>query len=180
MTTNQISSSYQVHAIPRAPDIHLASPATPRLHVVSSGQDRLDELNNKINDLESSLVFKYQGQLASTQQPKDKVESWWSVTEAMTISSVILIFFLFVMILATYAIKHGTKPEAVLRLFGTISIVCVATFLIVAGYDDKQIAPVIGLLGTIVGYLLGKDVVTNPSDKRDDGKSSYAQANDQD
>ena len=29
-------------------------------------------------------------------------------------------------------------------------------FLIVAGYTEKQIAPVIGLLGTIAGYLLGK------------------------
>ena len=32
-----------------------------------------------------------------------------------------------------------------------------AIFLVVAGYSDQQIAPVIGLLGTIAGYLLGKE-----------------------
>jgi uncharacterized membrane protein YkgB len=29
-------------------------------------------------------------------------------------------------------------------------------FLITAGYDNNQIAPAVGLLGTIAGYLLGK------------------------
>jgi hypothetical protein len=29
-------------------------------------------------------------------------------------------------------------------------------FLITAGYTSDQIAPMIGLLGTIAGYLLGK------------------------
>lgn len=30
-----------------------------------------------------------------------------------------------------------------------------AVFLTIAGYDQQQIAPVVGLLGTIIGYLLG-------------------------
>jgi biopolymer transport protein ExbB/TolQ len=32
-----------------------------------------------------------------------------------------------------------------------------AVFLVVAGYTDTQIAPVMGLLGTVAGYLLGKE-----------------------
>jgi uncharacterized membrane protein len=54
-------------------------------------------------------------------------------------------------------IRSGIKTEAVLRIFGTILIIMLAVFLVVAGYTDTQIAPVMGLLGTIAGYLLGKE-----------------------
>ncbi|MBI3014428.1 MAG: hypothetical protein HYY65_05065 [Candidatus Tectomicrobia bacterium] len=83
--------------------------------------------------------------------------SWWSVTDAMTISASVLVFGLLVILLATYLIRAGKHTEAVLRIFGTILIVMVAVFLVVAGYTDTQIAPVMGLLGTIAGYLLGKE-----------------------
>ena len=55
----------------------------------------------------------------------------------------------------TYLIKNEAEFEDVLKVFGTILIVVAAVFLIVAGYSEKQIAPVIGLFGTIVGYILG-------------------------
>jgi hypothetical protein len=83
--------------------------------------------------------------------------SWWSVPDAMTISVTVLVFGLLVILLATYLIRAGKNTEAVLRIFGTILIVMVAVFLVVAGYTDAQIAPVMGLLGTFAGYLLGKE-----------------------
>lgn len=83
--------------------------------------------------------------------------SWWSVTDAMTISASVLIFAVVVLCLTAYAIRLTKNPEAVLRVFGTMIIVLAAVFLVVAGYTDTQIAPVIGLLGTIAGYLLGKE-----------------------
>lgn len=89
--------------------------------------------------------------------------SWWTVTNAMTISVTVLLFGLLVLILATYLIKAGKGAEPVLRIFGTILIVTVAVFLVVAGYTDIQIAPVMGLLGTIAGYLLGKETKENKS-----------------
>jgi hypothetical protein len=84
-------------------------------------------------------------------------DSWWSVTQAMTISSVVLVFGVFVLLLATYLIRIGKNSEPVLRIFGTILIIVISVFLVVAGYTSNQIAPVMGLLGTIAGYLLGKD-----------------------
>lgn len=75
----------------------------------------------------------------------------------MTMCSIVLIFGLIVIVLATYLIKIGKNTEAVLRIFGTILIIVTAVFLVIAGYADTQIAPVMGLLGTIVGYLLGKE-----------------------
>lgn len=87
--------------------------------------------------------------------------NWWSVTNAMTISVSVLVFGFLVILLATYLIKVGKGTEPVLRIFGTILIVMFSVFLVVAGYTDTQIAPVMGLLGTIVGYLLGKETKEN-------------------
>jgi hypothetical protein len=43
------------------------------------------------------------------------------------------------------------------RLFGLTIIVFAGIFLIVTGYSETQIAPVVGLLGTALGYVLGKE-----------------------
>jgi len=87
---------------------------------------------------------------------------WWTTTNAMTMSSVTLVFGMVVFVLATYLIRHGTPTDSVLKIFGTTLIIVSAIFLVIAGYDDKQIAPVMGLLGTIAGYLLGKDTRPAP------------------
>jgi hypothetical protein len=42
------------------------------------------------------------------------------------------------------------------RIVGITLIVVAGLFLITAGYSESQSAPMIGLLGTIAGYLLGK------------------------
>jgi len=50
------------------------------------------------------------------------------------------------------------------RIVGLTLVVVSGVFLITAGYSETQIAPMIGLLGTIVGYLLGKsDSPSKPS-----------------
>ncbi|NTS77105.1 hypothetical protein HR060_09485 [Catenovulum sp. SM1970] len=130
---------------------------------------QLEELNTSIQKDESSLNQSYDAISKIPQATDDS--NWWSATEAMTISSVLLVFFLIVLCLATYLIKLGRSPEMVMKFFGTILIIAVASFLVVAGYDDKQIAPVIGLLGTIAGYLLGKE------NRTDEEKSSNKSTN---
>ena len=42
------------------------------------------------------------------------------------------------------------------RIFGLTLVVIAGLFLVTAGYSENQMAPMIGLLGTIAGYLLGK------------------------
>ena len=63
--------------------------------------------------------------------------------------------------LATYLIRKGVPSGSILKVFGTILIIFAAVFLMVAGYSDTQVAPVIGLLGTIAGYLLGKSTTAD-------------------
>lgn len=114
----------------------------------------LEEINQQLQQTDATI-----GSLTASagSPPTSSIASWWSVTNAMTMSSIVLVFGLLVILLATYLIKAGKNTEAVLRIFGTILIVMVAVFLVVAGYTDTQISPVMGLLGTIVGYLLGKE-----------------------
>ena len=56
----------------------------------------------------------------------------------------------------TFLLVRKKSAEAILRTFGVTLIITAAVFLVVAGYTEAQIAPVIGLLGAIAGYLLGR------------------------
>lgn len=113
----------------------------------------LEEINQQLQQADASI----KSLATPSPVPTSTLASWWSVTNAMTISVIVLLFGLLVILLATYLTKVGKNTEAVLRIFGTILIILVAVFLVVAGYTDTQIAPVMGLLGTIAGYLLGKE-----------------------
>lgn len=85
-------------------------------------------------------------------------KQWWRADEAMTISASVLLFGILVMVLMTIALRRTSlSPDSILRLFGTTIIITGALFLIVAGYTETQMGPVMGLLGTIAGYLLGKN-----------------------
>ena len=100
--------------------------------------------------------------VASTSSSAPVGKQWWRADEAMTISASVLLFGVLVMVLMTVALRRTSlQPDAILRLFGTIIIIIGSLFLIVAGYTETQMGPVMGLLGTIAGYLLGKG--TSPS-----------------
>lgn len=100
-----------------------------------------------------------------TVQPGQNIPHvWWSTQNAMTISSVVLLFGALVITLAAFTAPKDTSMEGRLRFFGTIMIITMATFLVVAGYDDKQIAAPLGLLGTIAGYLLGRETAPRGPD----------------
>jgi hypothetical protein len=53
------------------------------------------------------------------------------------------------------------------KMSGLALVVCVGLSLIVVGYSQQQIAPMMGLLGTIAGYILGKtdERVASPAEK---------------
>jgi hypothetical protein len=42
-------------------------------------------------------------------------------------------------------------------MFGLTMILCLSAFLMVTGYGQAKLTPIIGLFGAIAGYLLGKD-----------------------
>lgn len=71
-----------------------------------------------------------------------------------------LLFFGLIIIGLQFLIMHKTNSDSqtILKM-STVTLVIISTlFLITAGFSGDQIAPATGLLGTIVGYVLGRDV----------------------
>lgn len=52
--------------------------------------------------------------------------------------------------------RHEATSDEILKVFAVTLIVVGSLVLITAGFDDQQIAPAMGLFGTISGYLLGR------------------------
>jgi hypothetical protein len=113
------------------------------------------DIDQKLAALDRQIAAQRADLKSSTETPS--TNEWWSTTNAMTMSAVVLFFGVLVLFMAYQLLKAGKSAEAVLRIFGTILIVFLAVFLVVAGYSNTQITPVMGLLGTVAGYLLGKD-----------------------
>ena len=80
----------------------------------------------------------------------------WDRNSSLIAGGILLLFCILLFGLIGWLVKSGISSNNLLRLF-TVPLVCVmAVFIILLGYTQEQIAPVIGLLGTVVGYLLGK------------------------
>lgn len=54
------------------------------------------------------------------------------------------------------------------QTIGLVIVVVGALFLIVTAYDKDQITPIIGLLGTIVGFIFGSNLSSKTDDKSKD------------
>ena len=92
---------------------------------------------------------------ATTLHHQTAQKEWWSVGNAMTMCTVILSFGVIVMVLSTILAVKRLHRDTILKVVFVPLAVVSALFLVVAGYNDAQIAPVMGLLGTIVGYVFG-------------------------
>lgn len=85
------------------------------------------------------------------------VKREWTTIE-IVLSVAILLFALLVFVLQSIMmvrLKLEWTPQSILRFNGITLIISGALLLVVAGYSNQQVAPVMGLLGTIAGYLLG-------------------------
>jgi len=117
-----------------------------------------EEVEKQLAVVNQKLGALDKGQTTAQIKVPSAPSTWWTTQNAMTISTVVLGFAFLVLCLLTYLVvkKPSSDGEMILRMFGTIIIIFGALFLIVAGYSETQMGPVMGLLGTIVGYLLGK------------------------
>ena len=86
--------------------------------------------------------------------------------QSNTLSIATLVFGLILMVLVL--IFKGTNDSDYLhtyKLIGIIFIGTVSVFLIPAGFDNTQITPIVGLLGTLAGYLVGSSTQNNNNQK---------------
>jgi hypothetical protein len=81
------------------------------------------------------------------------------------LSIFILGFGIILILLEIYLVRNKNISGEDTIKFIVITIIIISTlFLITAGYSNDQIAPAVGLLGTIAGYLLGRMNSTNKND----------------
>ena len=137
------------------------------LSILKEELDKLDyslALKNEIkSELKKEIFDELKLKQNSTSDNKKNTteitnhQIWWSNQNAMTMCSMILFFGLIVILVIGNLLKLGKNSEDILRTIGTVLIIVFGVFAIVAGYDEKQVMPIVGLLGTIAGYLLAKE-----------------------
>lgn len=82
----------------------------------------------------------------------------WSPSLVQFLAIGVLLFALAALVLATALLWRSHAPaQQVLRVFGVITILGFSALLLVVGYSNEQLTPIVGLFGAIAGYLLGKD-----------------------
>lgn len=91
------------------------------------------------------------------------------ISNSFKLSIAVLIFGLIIIVGVMFIMFKQNKPwnSNSIQMVGLIMVVTASIFLMTAGYSTKQVTPVIGLLGTIVGFLLGK--TNSPDQKGGDG-----------
>ncbi|MCK1381171.1 hypothetical protein IVB33_30230 [Bradyrhizobium sp. 24] len=73
------------------------------------------------------------------------------------LTTLIMLFGLVVIAMLLWFGRRGNnRPEEMARHVIVVFVVSAALILVTAGYSNDQIAPAFGLLGTIVGYVLGR------------------------
>jgi hypothetical protein len=92
-------------------------------------------------------------------QPLLSQASAWMDIEIVLSVGVLLFSFVVLILEALIVIraKKAWAAQSILQLFGLTLILCMSVLLIIAGYNQEQIAPVMALLGVVAGYLLGNN-----------------------
>jgi len=88
------------------------------------------------------------------------------------LSAEILLFGLGVVVIEFLLLRKArVTAEEALRVYAVTLIIVGTLFAITAGFDSNQIAPAMGLFGTIAGYLLGKRAaLSEKSEKQQDAE----------
>jgi tryptophan-rich sensory protein len=83
----------------------------------------------------------------------------WNPELVKFLTTSVLAVLMFALLLGAILMwRDRSSASQILRTFGVILIVGFATVLLVIGYSNEQLTPIVGLFGAIGGYLLGKDV----------------------
>lgn len=86
----------------------------------------------------------------------------WSPELVQFLAVGVLGFSCIALVMASVLLWRSNAPGyQVLRVFGVITILGFSALLLVVGYNNAQLTPIIGLFGAIAGYLLGKDSKLN-------------------
>jgi len=102
----------------------------------------------------------------------ERDQARWHETSEIAYGCAVLVVCLVLVGLEVFHLKSRSTwhPVWSLKIIGLTLVVCAGLFLIAAGWSQTQIAPMIGLLGTALGYLLGKEAGgSSPQGSEPDG-----------
>jgi hypothetical protein len=99
-----------------------------------------------------------QAQAAADGTPQVVSGQPWSADLVIYLSTSILLIIALALILGSVLMwKRSNSSQDILRLYGVVIIVGLSALLLVVGFSNDQLTPIVGLFGAIAGYLLGKD-----------------------
>ena len=109
----------------------------------------------------NEIVAEFSQESSNTTRPssieRPQVSSYLS-TDEFGLTVLVLLFGVIVFGLAVLLIyKKILLEDQAMKILVIILVIISSLFLISAGFNSDQITPVIGLLGTIIGYLLGSN-----------------------
>lgn len=91
--------------------------------------------------------------------------NWLSSLE-FALSAAVLVFGLILFVAEFLIIKQTSfSPDQSTKLVALTLIIVATLFIITAGFHSEQIAPAMGLFGTVAGYLLGRTQNSGTDDK---------------
>lgn len=121
-------------------------------------KDNIFEQLQSAQTTENEVAAKNEAVTNTNTNTNTTTEQPWSPELVTTLSTDILIFTSFSLILTTVLLwRNKTGGIQVLRIFGILSIVGLSVFMLIVAYDKDQLTPIVGLFGAIAGYLLGKE-----------------------
>jgi len=116
-------------------------------------------------DIDAALEALSQAQIAYDKHAASTVTPNQLWSQALVIKLAIAIIGLSTVIFLLVAVlmwRNNSEPQHILRIFGILTIITFSALLMVVGYSNEQLTPIIGLFGAVAGYLLGRDS-TKPS-----------------
>ena len=84
--------------------------------------------------------------------------------ESIILATVILLYGAITMLGAMFAIHRGVSPSYVMRTIALLSVINASVLLVITGVSDAAIAPIVGLFGTIIGYIVNRHPSGNKQD----------------
>lgn len=135
----------------------------------SAVYDKLRESVRKEKTVDDWDVSENQEKESQSTNTTEKILAKQIALEMIRLTWGILGFGLFLIVFIGFiALKKNTEWDRELTRMITVLLVIIAGLvLITAGYNDQQIAPMFGLLGTMVGYILGKSSPSGEASKKD-------------
>jgi hypothetical protein len=110
----------------------------------------------KTPDPLDALMDTVQAQTVSSKgHPEGTNPSGWTADYSLNLAVSILLFGLIIFSIMAWLLSKRHDHMAVLKVCALPLIIVSAMFLVIVGYSAEQIAPVLGLMGSIAGYLLG-------------------------